>query len=296
MVSSQVLRERSDLSGWEGTAHEILSQPRAPLIVVHDDIELVFVSSGSLRLLVGGSIHDVELGALAVFWAGMPHVLMSAAPGSRLHLVHLPLDLFLQWPTGALRTRLLAGAFIVDPDPRGDFAGWVCDIDSRDAERRDIALLEIQAMLRRMAATPDAGAGTDTMPPPQAGQVAAIVAFVEEHYREPLTTATIGTAIGLHPKYAITVFRRACGVSLWDYVRRLRLSHAQRLLVTSDMNLIEVAFASGFGSESQFYATFRRYLGQSPRMYRIRRRAARVGSHRRTSEAPPSTTSEMPVM
>ena len=49
---------------------------------------------------------------------------------------------------------------------------------------------------------------------------------------------------------------------------RSRVSHAQRLLATTDMKIVDVAFDSGFTSISRFNDAFRRACGCSPREYR----------------------------
>jgi AraC family transcriptional regulator, melibiose operon regulatory protein len=74
--------------------------------------------------------------------------------------------------------------------------------------------------------------------------------------------------VGLNPNYAMTVFREGCGLSLWEYVTRLRISHAQRLLLTTDWTMERVALDCGFGSSSRFFAAFRRICGMTPRQYR----------------------------
>lgn len=53
-----------------------------------------------------------------------------------------------------------------------------------------------------------------------------------------------------------------------------RVSHAQRLLTTTDMKVVDIALDSGFPSPARFYAAFKRNAGQSPAKYRRRFRAA----------------------
>jgi transcriptional regulator GlxA family with amidase domain len=53
-----------------------------------------------------------------------------------------------------------------------------------------------------------------------------------------------------------------------EYVTQYRLSHAQRLLATTDLKILDVALASGFGSASRFYQVFMAMCGLTPRDYR----------------------------
>ncbi len=74
---------------------------------------------------------------------------------------------------------------------------------------------------------------------------------------------------GLHPKYLMRVFKKQCGVSVWEYLTRLRVSHAQRLLITSDAKVLDIAMESGFSSVAPFYAAFAAHTrGIRPLAYR----------------------------
>jgi AraC family transcriptional regulator, melibiose operon regulatory protein len=46
------------------------------------------------------------------------------------------------------------------------------------------------------------------------------------------------------------------------------LSHAQRLLVTTGEQIVNIALSSGFGSLSRFNEAFRQSFGCTPREYR----------------------------
>jgi AraC-like DNA-binding protein len=99
-----------------------------------------------------------------------------------------------------------------------------------------------------------------------------MAAFVAMRYTEPLTVDDIGQHVGLHPNHAMTVFKRAFGTTLIRYLTEHRVSHAKRLLATTDDKILGVALASGFGSVGRFNAVFRESCGCSPREFRRRHR------------------------
>ena len=84
----------------------------------------------------------------------------------------------------------------------------------------------------------------------------------------------MGHAVGLHPNYAMGLFKRTFGITLNQYLTQQRISHAQRLLVTTEMLVTDVALSSGFTSISRFNAAFQNACGCSPREYRGRNRMA----------------------
>jgi AraC-like DNA-binding protein len=68
----------------------------------------------------------------------------------------------------------------------------------------------------------------------------------------------------------MTLFRRECGMSIWQYLIRLRISNAELLLLTTDKTVLNIALESGFGSLARFYAAFTKECGVSPGEYRKR--------------------------
>lgn len=63
-------------------------------------------------------------------------------------------------------------------------------------------------------------------------------------------------------------FRNIYGMSVFSYLRAYRLNYARMLLQDKDMNITEVAYASGFSGPSHFAKDFFRCYGVQPRIYR----------------------------
>jgi AraC-like DNA-binding protein len=55
---------------------------------------------------------------------------------------------------------------------------------------------------------------------------------------------------------------------LRQYLERLRLTHTQRLLLTSDHDVLTIALDAGFGSLARSYVAFKRAFGETPPAYR----------------------------
>ncbi len=91
---------------------------------------------------------------------------------------------------------------------------------------------------------------------------------VYERLDEPLTNQDIAAAVGLSVSHLRAEFRRAMGVSLGRYVRRVRLNRAMALLRSTDWPVSEVGEACGFTSLYSFSRTFKQMVGRSPRAFR----------------------------
>jgi len=217
---------------------------------------------------------------MAVFWGAMPHQLVRVERGTIANWLTVPLAWFLEWQMPAAFNRaILDGKIVLEPnESRGQsdieaFHRWHADLATKLPERRKLVLLETEARLRRLALTVDAKmVRARKLALPQtsggAGRVDQMAAYIAEHYTEPIRVTEIARNAGLHPDYATTLFRKTCGMGLVDYINQHRISHAQRLLATTDQKILQIAFDSGFGSASRFYAAFMSECGQSPKQYR----------------------------
>lgn len=253
-----------------GTAHQ------------HDDLEINLVADGGTMLyLFGGEPVEVGPGGVAAFWAAVPHQLV-ANTVAHAHWVNVPFQTFLAWGLpDSLVSRLLSGVPLVSPpsaalaaDPV-NFAQWADDLNSGEPERRQIAMLEVEARVRRLAlATVGDPVRQYTGSDPTLRQVVAMVRHIAEHFREPLTVADVAAAAGLHPNYAMSQFRRVVHTTVVDYLRQRRLAEARRLLVTTDLAVERVSAESGFGSVSRFYTAFTTACGVPPATFRRDHRAS----------------------
>ena len=123
--------------------------------------------------------------------------------------------------------------------------------------------------MRLALAQPDGPAGEHA--PPEAGplrKVSEMARFAAENHAGPLRLADVARHVGLHPKYAMTLFRKHYGITLSTYVTRLRVCQAQYLLLSTDGDVLRIAFETGFGSISRFYEAFKAMTGRTPKQYR----------------------------
>jgi DNA-binding response OmpR family regulator len=94
------------------------------------------------------------------------------------------------------------------------------------------------------------------------------MAYLHEHYAEPLARETIADALGVSPGYLDLCFRQEMNLTLITYLNRYRVNQAKALLTTSELSLTEIALAVGFADSAHFSHAFRREVGQSPSAYR----------------------------
>jgi AraC-like DNA-binding protein len=153
-------------------------------------------------------------------------------------------------------------------------AHWESDLDCRDKDLQRAVLLEMEARLLRLANSSPSGRETtpirhrSTASRSELTKVEQMACLIAQRYTEPLSVEQIARPVGLHPNYAMSLFKRGVGTTMVDYITKHRISHAQRLLATTEAKIVDVALSSGFASPSRFNAAFRQECGCSPREYR----------------------------
>ena len=90
--------------------------------------------------------------------------------------------------------------------------------------------------------------------------------YIEEHFREGITLSELARFVGLSPYYLLRVFRAEVGMPPYAYLESLRVGHAQRLIEAGHA-LVEVAFESGFSSQSHMTNRFKKIIGATPGQY-----------------------------
>ncbi|MFE3451634.1 helix-turn-helix domain-containing protein [Nonomuraea sp. NPDC059194] len=116
-------------------------------------------------------------------------------------------------------------------------------------------------------ATTGLGEGRD----PRIRQVEALIAAEPD---APHTVASLAASVSMSPSRFAHLFTAQTGSAPMRAVRQARVRHAARLLEVTDMDVGQVATASGFASPFHFSRTFRKEYGLSPRQYRSHLRDA----------------------
>lgn len=97
--------------------------------------------------------------------------------------------------------------------------------------------------------------------------VKAIV-FIRDHAAEPIAVTDVLRAVAISRRRLERSFQKVLGRSPAAEIRRRHVEHAKRLLTETDMQIPDVAEASGFASPTHFAYIFHREVGLSPRKYR----------------------------
>lgn len=98
--------------------------------------------------------------------------------------------------------------------------------------------------------------------------LARIVEKLNEEFTENFSTEELALEANVHPVHLAAVFRQFYHETMGEYVQKLRIAHASRLLLNKEISLADIAFSTGFADQSHFTRIFKRLVGVTPGAFR----------------------------
>jgi AraC-like DNA-binding protein len=102
---------------------------------------------------------------------------------------------------------------------------------------------------------------------------AEVIRAIHERHGEEITSRELAKLVGLSVSQFDRVFRKTFGVSPRQYLLRVRVEAACRLLAESDETIVAIAIRCGFYDHAHFTRAFRQFMNESPSQYRREQRS-----------------------
>ncbi|PYY52607.1 AraC family transcriptional regulator [Curtobacterium sp. MCSS17_011] len=112
--------------------------------------------------------------------------------------------------------------------------------------------------------------------------IESICEYLRQHLEQPTKVPALARRAQLSASHFRVVFRRTTGVSVVEYVRRLRMARARFLLEATDLSIAEVAASVGYDDPFYFSRQFRTVVGLPPSQFREHSRRSETGARNST--------------
>ena len=100
------------------------------------------------------------------------------------------------------------------------------------------------------------------------GQLPKILEWIRIHSTAALSLHRVAREFNYSKEYLARYFKKNMGMSVHEYVNRMKVSKAKELLCESGASIKEIAGDLGFEDEKYFMKLFKRYEKVTPRTYR----------------------------
>jgi AraC-like DNA-binding protein/quercetin dioxygenase-like cupin family protein len=104
----------------------------------------------------------------------------------------------------------------------------------------------------------------------KAGLVERINRYIGMNFSQDVSLGVLAETFYVSPNYLSAIFNERNGLSLKDYVNRLRIDRAKELLRDTDLKVSEISRKVGYSQLSYFGSVFRKLEGCTPKEYRKR--------------------------
>lgn len=250
----------------------------------HPEYELHHVVSTSGRYFVGDFIGNFVPGNLVLTGPNLPHNWVShVAPGTDVPLRGRVLQFSERFIRDAtqLLPELASFGTVLELSRRGAIFSsetsalvgpLFCQlIVATDARRIELFMAIVGALTRAQGVQPLTSA--DYYPDPSGFLATGIneaLAFIGKNLTQPFNETDLAAISRLSPSGFSRSFRRHTGMSLSQYVNRLRINLAsQTLMNEATTSITDICFASGFTNLSNFNRQFLLLKGMSPSRFRL---------------------------
>ena len=252
----------------------------------HNNFEISFITEGSGKRIVGDSIEEFQPGDLAFIGPNLPHVWIADKESRMLSKRTLEM-VFLQFNLNVLSDQLLSlpefsnvkKALILSErgiQIIGDTLNEVSEImlqlpylKSFDRMLHFFMLMDIigkshtniqlasKEYLKLRFTTGNK-------------RIAAIHEFLMNNYRDEVDLKRLAELVNMAEGSLCRFFMKNMGITIFEYLNRIKTEFACKLLMDPDLSIMEVCFDSGFNNISHFNKQFRRNTGVTPSEYRKR--------------------------
>lgn len=139
----------------------------------------------------------------------------------------------------------------------------------RDSDALELSSL-LKGLVERMVKLPEFV--KEQVHQPISPRVKNLLAEIEEYLNENISRAVpiqeLADRYDLSKNYLSAVFRDTYGMTLGQYILRLRINHATILLLSTNLKVAEIAPRCGFESPISFGRSFKKIMKITPKQYR----------------------------
>lgn len=97
--------------------------------------------------------------------------------------------------------------------------------------------------------------------------VSQAIHFILERYQGYITLEMVAGAIGLNPSYLSRLFKEETQCNFSEYVNRIRIDAAQKLLESDQYSVKQISSQVGFTTYNYFFKVFKELTGMTPHAY-----------------------------
>ncbi|MCI6995223.1 MAG: AraC family transcriptional regulator, partial [Eubacterium sp.] len=139
---------------------------------------------------------------------------------------------------------------------------YIQDVPGFRLEAEGMVLQVISRLIRSFASIPAAAIPDANLQTIE--RIRKIITYVEDHYTENISLQDVAELLGVGKEYFCRFFKKNMGISFFQYLTEVRLSHIYQGLTETDLPIAELMEDNGFSNQKLFNRAFKELYGCTP--------------------------------
>ncbi len=264
----------------------ITNEQSAPSPHTHDFYELVYVRRGSAVHCYDGNEYPVRAGDCFCVLPNEDHGFDKRHSFSLTNVLFYP-TILIPHIAALKEIRGFAAFFCIEPFFRSetsfahklhlsltqqDCMSSLLDTIEKALDTKDPGwqaegtglFLQLVVMASRFFGQSIAADGMDAEYTAKLDSISAAIAFLEKNYSGEVKLDDVARNAFLSPNRLCSVFKAAVGMTIVDYLTKVRIEKACQLLLANADTVTEIASKVGYHDPSYFGRTFKAHMGHTP--------------------------------
>ena len=94
------------------------------------------------------------------------------------------------------------------------------------------------------------------------------IQYFHENYSQDITIDSLCNYLDINKSYFCSLFKKYTGNTFSYFLNHFRVEKSKKLLIDTDLNLLDIAITVGFNNQNYYSMVFKKYTNMSPSKYR----------------------------
>jgi AraC-like DNA-binding protein len=249
----------------------------------HDEIEIIYMTNGSVKVGVNDKTYDIQAGDILLISSGDIHCFLPDYSAGRRIVIQFNLAIFDSAVSIVSERKEIRPLFDcskrlstewkaeVKKEMESQIRGIVEEYNRKDegyklalkARLYDLVVLILRKVPMERLSSEEENRHREAL-----GRLENVFRFVEENYLTDITLEEAAKVAGFSVFHFSRFFKNNTGITFGQYLSSFRITKAEWLLMNNEDSITEIAYKCGFNSIKTFNRVFKQLKGYSPTEYK----------------------------
>lgn len=223
----------------------------------HQEIEIIYVQNGKLRVSVEGENYYCQTEDIILIPSNAVHAIHFENVDNHIFTYLLSLEVFKQYQIDIETISFKLDKENIDKAVFQIFETY----QDMSSLKKHIVMYQVYEEILKHSHKSNPHSQTQTI-------IDDVISYIQNHYDQDLSLEILAEQFHFHPNYLSRRFKERTSMSLHRYLLRVRMNHAYQDIVYTKDNIVDIAYRHGFKQLRSFNRLFKEMYDCTPSEYR----------------------------